>query len=186
MREREYRAVSEDFPRPKRPIEEVAIARTFYAALGQDVHYFSALWHTFNVGHMLASDLDRICRQYDLSFADFNLMGALRIDRPQQLRATDLAVTLQVSNSALTTRVAKLVEKGMLVKLPVEDDRRAFTLELTPDGAAKVEAILFEIARDSCFVRELNLLSGEDLSALGRIMGELHTRLDRYFVHAHR
>ena len=62
----------------KRPIEEVAVARAFYAGLSQDVSYFSALWHTFNVGHILTIDLDRICRQYDLSIADFNLMGALR------------------------------------------------------------------------------------------------------------
>lgn len=44
----------------QRPIEEVAAARTFYAGIGQDVGYFSALWHTFSVGHLLTNDLDRI------------------------------------------------------------------------------------------------------------------------------
>jgi DNA-binding MarR family transcriptional regulator len=170
----------------QRPVDEVTVARAFYATLGQDVHYFSALWHTFNVGHMLTTDLDRICRRYDLSIADFNLMGALRIDRPQHLRATDLAVTLQVSNAALTARIAKLVDKSMLVKSPVEGDRRAFTLMLTPDGAAKVEAIHFAIAQDSHFVREVTRLPDQDRAALERIMGELHSQLDRYFVHAHR
>lgn len=167
-------------------MEEVKAARAFYASLGQEVGYFSALWHTFNVGHMLATDMARICRQYDLSVADFNLMGALRIDRPRLLRATDLAATLQVSNGALTARIAKLAGKGMLVKSPVRHDRRAFTLELTPDGAAKVEAIHFALARNSYFVSEFNRLPEADRAALGRIMGELHSKLDRHFVHAHR
>ena len=162
------------------------MARAFYADLGQDVRYFPALWHTFNVGHMLATDLDRICRRHGLSIADFNLMGALRIDRPRQLRATDLAVTLQVSNGALTARSAKLVGKAMLVKAPAQGDRRAFTLELTAEGAAKVEAVHSAIARDSHFVREVFRLAEPDRAALERVMGELHTRLDCYFVHVYR
>ena len=170
----------------QRPVQEVTVARAFYAGLGQDVSYFPALWHTFNVGRMLATDLDRICRRYDLSVADFTLMGALRIDRPKPLRATDLAVTLQVSNGALTARIAKLADKGMLVKSPAEGDRRVFTLELTPGGAAKVEAIHSAIAEESYFVRELNRLPEVDRAAIERIMGELHGQLDRYFVHAHR
>ena len=54
---------------------------SFYAALGLDVRYFAALWHTFNVGHILATDLDWICRRHGLSIADFNLLGAVRFDR---------------------------------------------------------------------------------------------------------
>ena len=173
-------------PSTKRPVEEVATARTFYASLGQDVGYFSALWHTFNVGHMLATDLNRICRKHGLSVADFNLMGALRIDRPRQLRATDLAVTLQVSNGALTARIARLVAKGMIIKSPVTADRRAFTLRLTPEAANKVEAIHSALAQDSLFVQELRRLSAEDRAALERIMGTMHGHLDRHFVHAHR
>src|ERR1700757_38825 len=139
--------MSEDPTRPNRPIEEVRAAQAFYAEHGQDVTYFSALWHTFNVGHMLTTDLDRICRGYDLSIADFNLMGALRIERAQQLRATDLAVTLQVSNAALTARITRLAETGMLVKSPSESDGRSFTLQLTAQGIIKVDAIHFAMAR---------------------------------------
>jgi DNA-binding MarR family transcriptional regulator len=176
-----------DTPRSdRRPVDEVANARAFYAGIGQDVGYFPALWHTFNVGHMLATDLDRICRCFDLSIADFNLMGALRIDHPKPLRATDLAITLQVSNGALSDRIGKLADKGMLVKSPVQNDRRAFTLELTAEGAAKVEAIHSVIAAESHFVRELNRLPEAERAAIERIMGELHSRLARYFVHAHR
>jgi DNA-binding MarR family transcriptional regulator len=170
----------------QRPIEEVAAARAFYSGIGQDVRYFSALWHTFSVGHMLTKDLDRICRQFGLSIADFCLMGALRIDRTKPLRATDLAVTLQVSNGALTARVAKLGDKGLLTKSPVPGDARAFTLQLSPEGAAIVEAIHSAVARESHFVSEVYRLPDADRKALERIMGELHCQLDRFSIHAHR
>ena len=56
-----------------RPIDDVSDAMTFYAALGLDVRYFAALWHTFNVGHILATDLDTrkfvICKEFMLKTA---------------------------------------------------------------------------------------------------------------------
>jgi DNA-binding MarR family transcriptional regulator len=162
-----------------RPIDDVSNAMTFYATLGLDVRYFSALWHTFNVGHMLETDLDRICRQHGLSIADFNLLGALRIDRPQLLRPTDLAVTLHVTQAALSARISRLERDGFLVRSPTTDDRRASMLHLTPEGARMVEAVFSSVERDSQFVRQFNRLSEEDRLALGRIMGELHTQLDR-------
>ena len=154
---------------------------SFYAALGLDVRYFAALWHTFNVGHMLATDLDRICRRYGLSIADFNLLGALRIDRPQRLRPTDLAALLQVSQAALSARLLRLERVGLLVRSPATRDRRASILHLTSAGKRLVEAIHSSVERESRFVRQFNLLSEADRSSLARIMGELHNHLDREF-----
>jgi DNA-binding MarR family transcriptional regulator len=165
-----------------RPTDDVSNAMTFYAALGLDVRYFPAVWHTFNVGHILATDLDRICRHHGLSAADFNLLGALRIDRPQHLRPTDLAVTLQVEQAALSARISRLERDGLLVRSPSTGDRRASTLQLTPQGARLVEVVHSSVERDSHFVRQFNRLSEEDQSALARIMGELHTQLDREFA----
>jgi len=162
-----------------RPTDAVSKAMTFYAALGLGVRYFPALWHTFNVGHMLAIDLDRICRHHGLSIADFNVLGALGIDRPQRLRPTDLAATLQVSQAALSARISRLERGGLLVRSPATGDRRASTLQLTPAGAHLVKAGHSSIERESQFVRRFNRLSEEDRVALARIMGELHNQLDR-------
>jgi DNA-binding MarR family transcriptional regulator len=164
------------------PIDDVSNAMTFYAALGLDVRYFPALWHTFNVGHILATDLDRICRRHGLSIADFNLLGALRIERPRRLRPTDLAVTLQVTQAALSARISRLQRDGILVRSSATGDRRASMLHLTPKGMHMVEAIHLSIEHDSQFVRQFYRLSDVDRSALARIIGELHTQLDREFA----
>lgn len=175
-------AMRDDEATTSRFVVEMTAARDFYANLGLEVGYFSALWHTFNVGHMLETDLDRICRRHDLSIADFNVLGALRIDRLRNLRATDLAVILQVSNSSLTSRIVKLGARRLLVKTPLANDRRSFTLQLTPEGATKVEVIHSVIERESAFVREVSRLPEADRAVLERIMGDLHGKLERYFV----
>lgn len=168
------------------PIDEVAAAQAFCASQGHDVRYFSALWHTYNVGHMLVTNLNQICRQYELSSADFNLLGALGIDRAEPIRASDLAITLQVSNAALSSRIDKLILQGLIIKSALETDRRAFTLKLTAEGFKKIAAVYTAIAREAHFVRQFYQLSDEDRAALERIMGKLHTELDRDFVHVHR
>jgi DNA-binding MarR family transcriptional regulator len=165
-----------------RPIDDVSHAMTFYATLGLDVSYFAALWHTFNVGHILATDLDRICRQHGVSIADFNLLGALRIDRPQPLRPTDLAATLQVAQSALSARISRLERGGLLIRSLATDDRRASMLCLTPEGERMVKTIHLSVERNSLFVQQFNRLTPEDRAALARIMGELHTQFDREFT----
>ncbi|HET8711266.1 MAG TPA: MarR family transcriptional regulator, partial [Spongiibacteraceae bacterium] len=98
----------------KPPIEQQENASAFYAELGVDVSYYPALWHTFKVGHLMTTDLDRICRSYGLSIADAHLMGAIRIEDSAQPRATDLAQLLNVTNAALSTRISKLENKGLL------------------------------------------------------------------------
>ncbi len=168
------------------PTEEVSDAMAFYATLGLDVSYFGALWHTFNVGHILATDLDRVCRRHALSVADFNLLGALRIERAQPLRPTDLAATLQVSHAALSTRIARLAQVGLITRSPALKDRRASTLELTPVGARLVDTIHAAIETESQFVRQFHRLAPEDRAQLARIMGRLHTNLDREFLRSFR
>jgi DNA-binding MarR family transcriptional regulator len=167
-----------------RPTDDVSRAMVFYAGLGLDVGYFGALWHTLNVGQILAKDLDRICRQHALSIADFTLLGALRIDRPQCLRPTDLAATLEVSQAALSTRLSRLERDGILVRSPASADKRASTLQLTTQGTRLVEEVHLAVQRESLFVRQFERLSEADQAALIRIMGELHTQLDREFAHS--
>lgn len=171
---------------PRSPVEELEAGREFYSRLlpDLDVEYFAALWHIFTIGHLVAADLDRIARRLGFSIADLHLLGSLRIERPHPLRATDLALTLHVSNAVLSTRIERLSQKGLVVRTPSTSDRRAFDLKLTPEGAGTVDRAIVEIARDAKFVRHFRKLPEADRVALGRILGDLHERLDREFVAA--
>lgn len=169
---------------PRSPVEELKAGREFYAKLlpGLDVSHFAALWHIFTVGHLVTADLDRIARRLGFSIADLHLLGTLKIERPEALRATDLAMTLYVSNAVLSARIERLARKGLLVRTPRPDDRRSYDLQLTAAGSAVIEQAITEIARDAKLVRHFRKLPDEDRLALGRILGALHEQLDRDFV----
>jgi hypothetical protein len=94
------------------PVEHAQAAIDFHATLGKDVSYHPAIWHSYKVGQLLIADLDRLCAQRDLSMADVHLLGVARIDRPEPLRATDLAQTLNVSNAVLSARLKRLEGRG--------------------------------------------------------------------------
>jgi len=163
-------------------VKQQQAASAFYAERNVDVSYYPAIWHTYKVGQMMATDLDRITRRHGLSMADIHLLGAMRIDRSKQLRATDLAQTLYVTNAVLSTRIAKLERKALLIRIPCATDRRAFELKLTPKGIAAIDAAIDDVGKSANFVRCYRHLSEEDQVALARIMGELHDQLDRGLV----
>jgi DNA-binding MarR family transcriptional regulator len=168
------------------PVEHAQAASDFYATLGKDVSYHPAIWHTYKVGQLLIADLDRLCAERDLSMADVHLLGVVRMDRPQPLRATDLAQTLNLSNAVLSARLKRLESKGLLVRTPSPEDRRASFVSVTPEGAIALDQATDAVTYQSQFVRAFRQLSEQDRSDLGRIMGELHKRLDRDFVSAPR
>jgi DNA-binding MarR family transcriptional regulator len=170
---------------PKRPVDKQEIINAFYAKCDVDVSYYPALWHTFNVGHLMSTDLERICRAHGLSFADLHLLSAIKVDGLAK-RATDLAQLLSVSNAVLSTRIAKLEKKGLLRRTASANDRRAAELKLTAEGEIVSAAAGDDIANQANFVRCFRRLSQEDQNTLARIMGELHNELDRDFISTRR
>lgn len=170
----------------KRPVDLQQQATAYYAEHHFDVSFFAAIWHTFKVGHLLETDLEQICRKHHISIADFHLMGAVMTEVPQQHRATDLAQWLNVSNAVLSTRIKKLQESGLLLRSACTDDRRAFYLELTEQGALVLKAASEDISTQCHFVHCFHQLAEADKDSLVRIMGELHNQLDRYSLSAGR
>lgn len=159
---------------------------SFFAALGLDVRHFGPMWHILKVAQLVETDLNRISSAEGLSIADFHLLSALMMEGDKPLTATDLALTLNVSNAALTKRVQKLTRQGLLLRQGAECDRRAVMLHLTLEGAAKVRSVASAIEREGLFVRYFRSLSEADRLSLGRVLGDLHTRVERHFDPASR
>jgi len=53
-----------------------------------------------------------------------------------QLRMKELADKLSITTGTLTVQVDKLVNAGLIERLPHPDDRRAIVVSLTPEGQA--------------------------------------------------
>lgn len=173
-------------PKPVRPVDQLAAGKAFFAGLGLDVGHFGAVWHIFKVGQLMATDLNRVSGMHGLSIADFHLLGALMMRDPAPMRATDLAHALNVSNAALSVRVRKLADQGLLTAATPESDRRNRLLTLTAPGVEKVRAIGRDLEDAGRFVQHYRHLPEADRVALDRIMATLHTLLDRDFLPAPR
>ncbi|WP_165188301.1 MarR family winged helix-turn-helix transcriptional regulator [Caulobacter soli] len=172
--------------KPRAPVDQLEAGSAFFAGLGLDVRHFGPMWHVMKVAQLVETELNRIAGQHGLSIADFHLLGALMMDAEKPLRPTDLALALNVSNAALTARIRKLSDAGLVLGRKGEGDRRATVLSLTAKGSETVLAIGAAIEREGHFVRYFRGLPAEDQRVLGRVMGELHTLMDRHFLPASR
>lgn len=168
--------------KPLHPEEQLKTGASFFAGLGMDVSHFGPMWHIFKVGQLLDTDLNRISRQFDLSIADFHLLGAMMILAPEPVRATDLALQLNVSSAALSVRIRRLAGQGLLSRYEAENDRRAVMLGLTEAGAAKVVAIGKALECEGRFIHYFRQFAAGEQSALAQTMGRLHTMMDRDFL----
>lgn len=168
--------------KPVRPVDQLAAGKAYFGRLGLDVSHFGAIWHLYKVGQLMGIDLNQISRGHGLSIADFHLLSALMMNDPVPMRATDLASALNVSNAALSGRVARLAKRGLLTCTESAADRRTKMLLHTNEGAEKVRSIGSDLERAGRFVHHYRQLPQADREALERIIAELHTMMDRDFL----
>jgi len=70
---------------------------------------------------------------FDTTLPRFDVMAALYRAEPG-LKMSELSSVLRVSNGNVTGIVDRLVDDGILVRIPVDNDRRATTVRLTNAG----------------------------------------------------
>lgn len=70
---------------------------------------------------------------FDTTLPRFDVMAALYRVEPG-LKMSELSNVLRVSNGNVTGIVDRLVDDGILVRIPVDNDRRATTVRLTKSG----------------------------------------------------
>jgi DNA-binding MarR family transcriptional regulator len=113
------------------------------------------------------SRVTRLARHLDLArrsaFAahaleswEFDVLSALRrAGRPYQLSPGQLLRETMVTSGTMTNRVDRLMEKGLVDRLPDPDDRRGVLVKLTRRGQARVDDALEDLLE-----REQSLLQG--------------------------
>ncbi|MEM1162381.1 MAG: MarR family transcriptional regulator [Pseudomonadota bacterium] len=78
---------------------------------------------------------EKLRRDHDTTLPRFDVMAALwRVEKG--LKMSELSGQLRVSNGNVTGIVDRLVEDGLIERLPVEGDRRAMRVRLTGEGRA--------------------------------------------------
>jgi DNA-binding MarR family transcriptional regulator len=86
---------------------------------------------------MEAALRDRLRTTFDTTLPRFDVLAALD-HHADGLRMSELSSWLKVSNGNITGIVDRLVEDGLVVRVPVEGDRRAMLVRLTRKGERRI------------------------------------------------
>ncbi|WP_306120348.1 MULTISPECIES: MarR family transcriptional regulator [unclassified Roseitalea] len=78
---------------------------------------------------------ERLRTDFATTLPRFDVMAALN-RHAEGLKMSQLSGVLRVSNGNVTGIVDRLVEEGLVVRVPVKGDRRAFLVQLTERGKA--------------------------------------------------
>ncbi|WP_420409862.1 MarR family winged helix-turn-helix transcriptional regulator [Hoeflea sp.] len=117
--------------------------------------------------HVEAELRDNLRTAFDTTLPRFDVMAALyRADAG--LKMSELSSVLRVSNGNVTGIVDRLVEDGVLVRVPVDHDRRATTVRLTNSGREQFAAMA---ARHEAWIDDM--LGGIDIEEIRAMSDQL-------------
>jgi len=121
--------------------------------------------------------LEETLSEHGLSYADWHLLGALARKRKPR-SAGKLAEVSDLSSGAMTNRLDRLEEAGLVRRLRDPSDRRGVLVELTAKGRrAYNESAGAEAAKEALITSALNKREKEQLNALlRRLMLEFERR----------
>jgi DNA-binding MarR family transcriptional regulator len=134
----------------------------------------------------LARQLRRTAAGAGLTPTELSVLATLT--RSGRLRLTELAAIEGINPTMLSRIAAKLADRGLIVREPDADDRRAARVEATPDGKALYREIQAE--RTASLVAHVGELPPDQAAALvGALdaleaLGELLRDADRAVTRA--
>jgi len=77
---------------------------------------------------------------------EFDVLAALR-RAGTELTATQLVTAGMIGSAAMTTRLDKLTDRGLVTRRPNPDDGRGILVAITTDGQSRVDAAMTELVR---------------------------------------
>jgi len=90
--------------------------------------------------HVEAELRERLRVEFSSTLPRFDVLAALARSE-NGLRMSEISSVLRVSNGNVTGIVDRLVEDGMVARLPVAGDRRAHRIQLTEQGTTHFEKL---------------------------------------------
>ena len=111
----------------------------------------------------------------DLSAVSYSMLGALQTSG--KLRASDLVETFSIDKGAVSRHVAVLLEHGLVEREPDPEDRRAWIISLSAEGARRMEAVQQE--RREVWQARLGAWGEEELAEFVRGLEHYNASLEQ-------
>jgi DNA-binding MarR family transcriptional regulator len=108
--------------------------------------------------------------RFDTTLPRFDLMAQLE-RHPEGLKMKELSQRLMVTGGNVTGITDQLVAEGLVERMSVEGDRRAFLVRLTPEGRETFERMAVE--HEQWIVQAFDGLSPRELDQLHKLLGKV-------------
>jgi DNA-binding MarR family transcriptional regulator len=116
--------------------------------------------------------MDETLNEFDLDWVEYKLLS--RLNRKGEVYRSSpgkLARMMELSSGAITNRLDRMEEAGLLRRLPDPDDRRGILVELTADGKRVYEeAVGVQGRKEALVASALTVAEKKQLNALLRRM----------------
>lgn len=122
------------------------------------------------LSRFLERSIGAVLQRFDLNEPGFGVLAALRrAGSPYQLSPTVLYNSLLVSSGAMTNRLDRLAEAGLVERLPDPNDRRGLLVGLTPKGARVIDAaVAAHTENERGLLAQLSVAERQDCARLLR------------------
>ncbi len=112
-------------------------------APGLDVSALAVTGRILRIARLLEKHRETVLAPYGLTVWSFDVVATLRRQgSPYQLKPTDLYDLLMLSSGAMTNRIDRLEQEGIVVRLRDGSDRRSISVQLTPKGIALTDTVM--------------------------------------------
>lgn len=127
---------------------------------------------------LMQPKLDRVFEEYGLSFWEFDVLATLlRSGAPYCLAPTELFSTLMITSGTMTHRMTQLEKKGLIERVPNEQDARSKLLKLSQKGFDIVNQAVEEHVQNE--LKILSPLSSEQQESLNHVLKMLLVLLEK-------
>jgi DNA-binding MarR family transcriptional regulator len=112
----------------------------------------------------------RLRDRFETTLPRFDLLAQLE-RAPEGLKMNELSRRLMVTGGNVTGITDQLVTEGLVDRVPVEGDRRAFRIRLTPKGRKVFHAMAQE--HEDWIVQAFSSLSAKEIATLHKLLGRV-------------
>lgn len=113
-----------------------------------DTSSLAVVGRVLRLARLLEKHREAFLLDYGLNVWSFDMLATLRRQGPPyQLKPTELYGLLMLSSGAMTNRIDRLEQDGVVVRVRDPGDRRSISVQLTPKGIEltnQVMPVLFE------------------------------------------
>jgi len=133
---------------------------------GEVADGMAALTAVMRAQQLLLARCDEVLADFDLTFARYELLALLSFTRHGELPLGKAGARLQVHPASVTNAVNRLVEAGLVQKLPHPTDGRGTLASITADGRVVAEAATARLNAEVFGALGLSATEARQLTAL--------------------